>query len=364
MKNEMKHLFFLPGFLICLSIVIKAQNIETKGQLASVFQHADNGSLFNFRYLPGCSIDYQLTDTRLLNGEAYVNGRYTTDFSVNSLDLELYRAIIRYTTEQSETQLGLQKINFGPAQLLRSLMWFDSVDPRDPLKLTNGVYGLRYKYSFLDNSNVWLWGLIGNTALKGMETLPTEKKQPEFGGRFQLPVFSGEFATTFHSRRVNTDASSYQENRIAFDGKWDIEVGVWGEAVFQKNETDIMPNRWSNMETIGADYTLPYGNGVYILLEHMNIGAGNNFPGTNDSREISAMMLTYQVTILDNFSAIGYYDWGGHNFFQYYQVQRTYDVFSFIVSLFHYPQKANAGLLQGTIPVAGFGFQLMGIYNF
>ena len=36
----------------------------------------------------------------------------------------IYRLNTRLTTPQSDIRLGLQKINFGPAQLLRFLKWF------------------------------------------------------------------------------------------------------------------------------------------------------------------------------------------------------------------------------------------------
>lgn len=51
----------------------------------------------------------------------------------------------------SELRLGLQKINFGSAQLFRPLMWFDKMDPRDPLQMTDGVWGALYRYYFRNN---------------------------------------------------------------------------------------------------------------------------------------------------------------------------------------------------------------------
>ena len=56
--------------------------------------------------------------------------------------LKPYRMWLRLSTSQLEIRAGLQKINFGSAALLRPLMWFDRIDPRDPLQLTDGVYGL------------------------------------------------------------------------------------------------------------------------------------------------------------------------------------------------------------------------------
>ena len=36
-------------------------------------------------------------------------------------------------------RLGLQKIIFGPTQILRPLSWFDSFDIKNPTNETNGV---------------------------------------------------------------------------------------------------------------------------------------------------------------------------------------------------------------------------------
>ena len=83
---------------------------------------------------------------------------------------------------------GLQKINFGSANLLRPLMWFDQIDPRDPLQLTDGVWGILGRYYFLNNANIWVWGLIGNDQRKGWEVIPSVKNKPEFGFRVQMPI--------------------------------------------------------------------------------------------------------------------------------------------------------------------------------
>ena len=42
--------------------------------------------------------------------------------------LKPYRIWARYKTARFEARVGLQRINFGSATLLRPLMWFDSVD--------------------------------------------------------------------------------------------------------------------------------------------------------------------------------------------------------------------------------------------
>ncbi len=208
----------------------KSQNIRFNGQISSwgtgvKINENWNGS-YGLRYIPQFNYNYYLNEDEVLNTEILFNSYYITDFTTSEFKVKLYRAIFRYTTAQSELQIGLQKINFGPARLLRPLMWFDRIDPRDPLKLTDGVYALRFKYSFLDNSLLWLWCLYGNTENKGYELLPTEKRAPEVGGRFQLPAFDGEIGATFHTRRVDASLYYYWENRYALDGRWDIGIGT------------------------------------------------------------------------------------------------------------------------------------------
>ncbi len=115
-----------------------------------------------------------------------------------------YRLWARYTRRQFEFRLGLQKIDFGAATLLRPLQWFNEIDPRDPLQLTNGVYGALARYYFLNNTSVWLWGLYGNERTRGFDALPTNKRIPEYGGRVQLPTPRGEIALSYHHRTATT----------------------------------------------------------------------------------------------------------------------------------------------------------------
>ena len=84
-------------------------------------------------------------------------------------------------------------------------MWFDRIDPRDPLQLTDGVWALLLRYFFLNNANIWLWGLYGNDDVKGWEFLPTVKDDIEFGGRIQVPVPLGELGLSYHHRRADVN---------------------------------------------------------------------------------------------------------------------------------------------------------------
>jgi len=365
---QCRAILFVPLFLI-LTGICKSQGLNFNGQLSAwatgIKSQNDWNENSGIRYIPQFNYSYLLGENDLLNTEVLFNTFYKTDFFLYDYAFKLYRAILRYTNAQTEIQLGLQKINFGPALLLRPLMWFDKTDPRDPLKLTDGVYALRYKYSFLDNSLLWLWFLYGNANIKGYELLPTSFHKPEFGGRIQSLIFDGEIAATFHTRKVNGGIFDYRENRYAVDGRWDIGVGIWFESVLQQNISDIPIYKWDRMTTFGTDYTIPEGNGIYILAEHMISTVSTSVWNTDKNIQISAMMLTYSLSLLDNLILQEYFDWHNKNLYQYFQLQRTYDNFIINVALFHYPE--NNGILfltSNTSLFSGYGLKLILIYNY
>jgi len=351
------------------AVVTKSQGFALNGQISSWGTWTKSQDDWNFnsgiRYIPQINYNYLVGENDFLNTEILFNTYYKTDFFSNAYAFKFYRAILRYSSQQTEIQLGLQKIDFGPAQLLRPLMWFDRTDPRDPLKLTDGVYALRYRYSFLDNCMLWFWCLYGNKDTKGYEIFSTEKNIPEYGGRVQSPFLDGEIAATFHTRKVNGGLLDYRENRYAIDGRWDIGVGIWFESAWQKNISSLPISQWNGMTTVGSDYTIPEGNGIYLLAEHMITTFSNSFWNTDKNFQISAMMATYSLDVLDKLTLQEYYDWKNKNLYQYFQLQRTYDNFIINIALFHYPQNCEILFLTNNNSIlTGYGLQLMLVYNY
>ena len=329
------------------------------------------------RYIPELYLGRPLDDQSSLDAEFSLNSFwvYNSDVDNDDYDLELYRAQLRYATAQTETRIGLQKINFGPGLLLRPLRWFDRLDPTDPQQLTEGVYALRFKYDTLDNAGLWLWCLYGNEDPKGYEFLPTVPDAPEIGGRMQLPVFGGELAATVHSRKVDGSAFNvldFREKRFALDGKWDLGIGLWFESTFKHQALDplfpqlgapLFPYDWTKRIAIGMDYTFNWGNGLYMLFEHMAVGLSENMFGWDEDAHISAFHINYPIGIMDSLTAIGYYTWDQKDYYQYLRWQRTYDTILLAVSLFYYPETAGTDTaLQGTNR-GGRGGELLIIFN-
>lgn len=320
------------------------------------------------RYIPELGISHSFTKENVIDTEVALNSYVQTpigssgDVSDN-LGIKPYRMWLRYKTAQFETRLGLQKINFGPAKILRSLMWFDKVNPQDPLELTDGVYGMLIRYYFLNNSNVWFWGLYGNDSIKGLEFVKTEKERLEFGGRCQLPLPKGELAISYNQRQV--DAKDWErimfstlsdgvEKRFALDGMWDIGIGLWFETSVGEIKIDRSSEMWQNLLTIGSDYT--FKSGLHLLCEHFIQSKGSKIDKMDETNRISALSMDYRLSIMDSINAIGYYDWYEGKFYSYLGWQRTYD--NWQINLLAFSNREDPGST-----FSGTGAQLMVTYN-
>ena len=333
------------------------------------------------RFVPTLTGKFELKSNSYFDFEASLNmnGSITIeDMSKSTLtgDIKPYRVWARYATDKMEVRAGLQKINFGQAKMFRPLMWFDGMDVRDPLQLTDGVYGVLGKYFFENNANLWLWGLIGNENRKGWEMFGTEKWKPEVGGRIELPVLNGEMAMTTHYRKVyaiNMLSSAWNdyrllaENRIGLDGKWDLGVGLWFESSTTITEKNwIMVPRFQDMLNVGVDYTLPVGNGLGVTFEYLRYHAGDNFFTKGNTANLIGSMFSYPVTMMDNLSAMFFYIPNQSALYNYVTWNRNYDKWSIYAIGYWNPVNTQMLLFQtgNTNLFAGKGVQVMLSYNF
>ncbi len=323
---------------------------EHQGQVSLWGVYNDNiDGQMGFRYIPEVtwsgSISDALTIDALLSLDIHTHTTFDSFKEVgDNFDVDLYRAWGRLSGDRYEVRLGLQRINFGPARILRSLKWFDQLDPRDPLNLTDGVYALLGRYYFLNNSNIWIWGLYGNDDLKGLETFKTDGDRVEYGFRYEFPVPKGEMAFTYHNRRVDKHWWSRiqpdilmggVENRYAIDGSFDIGIGLWFEAAFSELKKDSSHSLWTRHLTIGADYTFDIGPGVHILGEHYLRSTGSGIRELETDSRISAISVDFSTSVLDTITLIAYYDWQKDELYPNLSWQRTYDDWLINVTAFH-----------------------------
>lgn len=381
LKTIILLLFLLTS---CYSIAQKdSAKVTFNGQLTTrgIVQFEDPAAFqLGGRFVPTLLGNFNPAPNKKIDFEASMNIVGSANFTESRSDsvsgqFKPYRVWARYSSEHWELRLGLQKINFGSAKIFRPLMWFDRVDVRDPLQLTDGVYGALGRYYFSNNSNIWMWTLIGNKKPKGFETTGSAKWIPELGGRFQLPAGPGELAVSSHYRKVDVHHSNItalesdllNETRIGLDGKWDLGIGLW----FESSVTHLQANpdnipRFQDSWNLGADYTFGIGNGLGATLEYFRYHVGDEFLVKGTTLNLIGSLFTYPVSILDNISAMVYVVPEPGLVYNYLSWTRTYDNWSFYAIGYWNPESFN--LITSTSPgknlFNGKGFELMVNYNF
>ncbi|MFA5045228.1 MAG: hypothetical protein WC542_04785 [Paludibacter sp.] len=381
----------LFSFLV-IGFILKAQetdstHISFSGQVTAwgIGQYQNPfGIQFGGRFVPTLLGNFNLATNSKIDFEASLNINGSLNFNGLQYDNVLgqfkpYRVWARYSGQNWEIRTGLQKINFGSAKMFRPLMWFDGMDVRDPLQLTDGVYGALGRYYFQNNANIWLWGLIGNKNPKGYEIYGSAQWKPEIGGRFQLPAGPGQLAVSTNYRKVlvpnpasGTPDNDYQlnEERVGLDGKWDVGIGLWFESSVTLTDTRNVYSptlfRIQDAWNVGADYTFGIGNGLGMTVEYFRYHVGNQVLLNGTTMNLIGSMFTYPVSMIDNLSAMVFYIPGPNLWLNYVNWSRTYDNWSLYAIAYWNPD--NFQLLssqsQGKNLFAGKGIQLMVNYNF
>ncbi len=375
--NTVRHLLSCVLVLVTTGL-LHAQTEEFHGQASAwVMGNPQDPptTMMGLRYIPDFLAERNLGDGLSANVELSLNGFATAAYSTAAPplyddDLKLYRAWFRIGTDRFETRVGLQKINFGSALLFRPLMWFDRIDPRDPLQLTDGVYAILARYYLQNNANIWLWGLYGNNGTKGWEQIPTLKNSFEYGGRAQSPLWTGEIGLTYHHRRADEisipgeAAVIIPEDRIGLDGKWDIGIGLWFESALVRQETTVPQFVYQRLWTVGADYTFGVGNGLYTAMEYFKMENPAEPLSSADGLSFSGLSMNYPIGILDQVSAIVYRDWQNEQWYRIATWQRKYDDWSIYLLAFWNPENIRLYQSQGSgNAFAGKGLQVIVAFN-
>jgi len=287
--------------LLSLSLVFaedRSLNLQWKGQAsvihASSFEESFDKSPTTMRYIPQLRLDYQVTSSNRLGFDAAVDiYNYSLGDSLVDMDGDLYRFTLRYDTPKAQLRVGLQKINFGPARMLRVLQWFDELDPRDPLALSPGVWAAMGRYYFENGTNIRLWTMADAPDQQRSYWGDTESWPWDVGGRLEYPIPAGTLGLTLHSLDASK-VSVVKENRIAGDIRVDAIVGLWSEMMFARIED---PTEDMDVLSVmaGVDYTFSLGNGLYTALEIATTYQG----GTGDEMpwQVRTIALTGNYTL-------------------------------------------------------------------
>ena len=380
--NAFRSIWFIALFLaIPGTILAQAKDsLRFKGQLSAWTLY--NGGLdlpiyMGGRYIPQLNYEIQLQNDRKIDFEASANingnfGFHPFDTISSYGTIKPYRLWGRYSTRQLEVRVGLQKINFGSANLLRPLMWFDEVDPRDPLGLTDGVWGVLARYYFLNNANLWLWSLYGNEDPRGWDFAGTAQGIPEFGGRFQSPIPAGEAALSYHhrvsdTREINGGLPAYpkvRENRLGFDARFDLVVGTWLEASWINNSEDLGDFTNQELFNLGVDYTFGIGSGLYVIFEQLLVAYDQEAFRFQNSSTFSLTSLSYPLGLFSNIQGIVYYDWENSNLYNFINLQRDFSHFSLYLMAYWNPEDYRIPTQEMEQNLyAGRGIQIMFVLN-
>jgi len=350
-----------------------------KGQVSAFSLYNPDNALKIYaggRYIPTFSLEKPLPKKRLVDVEvsANISGSLATiPFDKNATEgsFKPYRAWLRYSGEQIEWRVGLQKINFGSASILRPLMWFDQIDPRDPLQITDGVYGVLGRYYFLNNANIWIWGLYGNKNPRGFDVTASVKTIPELGGRLQFPTKKGEVGLTYHHREAdlsnlgNPNWIATPENRFGIDGKWDVGIGLWVEATWIRKQQNLGLLSNQHFLNVGTDYTFGIGNGLNVTVEQLIIAYEEEAFAFQNPNTLTAVAATYPLGLFDNLSAIIYYDWTNQKAYNFLQLGHSFPTWTLNIIAFWNPttgQLPQQGMAENLL--GGKGIQLLAVYNY
>ena len=349
--------------LFSLNNTVFAQSYSIKGQFWGSGLTSNNAppgqpSLeSNIGYIPTLSLLRELDNNRLLDMElSYrLDYIYSGDSFLKNTEA-FHRYWIRYSNNKLEARLGLQKIVFGPSQILRILSWFDNFDPKDPTGKTDGVKAFRLRWFPSNSLSLWSWAIMNNE-----DTL-------SYGGRGELLTNIGDLGFTYHqdpSKSLQTigqfgTAISYPHNRLAIDYRYDGFVGLWNEsAMIKSKELEL------SMFMVGADYTLPIADGILIISESMHISSKEN--NSTSSMTFTAFMASVPVGIVHHAMFISQFGWDENHTYNYLRWRSTYDHFSINFILSFNPKRKDYNVPVEFLPktLAGFGtgIQFMLIYN-
>lgn len=361
--------------------LIHGQKVELNGQVAGWFSVNNTGGTSiqtGARYIPQLLYNIPLGKRYKLDGElsadSYLNYTKPGDTTgYTGSGAILYRFWLRFSGDRFELRAGLQKINFGSASMLRPLMWFDRVDPRDPLKLTTGVYGLLGKYYFRNNANIWLWSLIGNKSTKGWESVASRSSRPETGGRIQLPVPRGEIAFTYNNRMAVfpadwspplTGKRTFVEDRAGLDTKLDLGVGIWAEGTVTHRSTPDLAS-YEKALTIGMDYTFKVGEGLNMIAEHMIIDDSQKFFSSDKNISFTGLSVSLPLSVITRTGVIIFYDWKNNYWYRFGSLSFTFD--NFIINCMGFWNPRTFSIFNydnGFNMMAGAGGQVMVVFNY
>ena len=314
-------------YLIIIITNIFSQDLQFRGQLWFGSESTKNQSnVIKLGYLPTLYNRLDFKSNKIdLEYSYYIDRQYIRNAPINT-NSEHYRYWIRYSIKRFEARLGLQKIAFGPAKVLRPLAWFDGIDIRDPLSKTKGVEALRLRYFTENNYVFWFW------------LMQNDHKEITFGGRGEISTKQGEWGITLHHDPSTAEQIIGQvpfyitepHTRLGLEFRYDGFIGSWFEGVsFIKTNNESSKWNQNSMFSVGMDYTIPIGRGLLVMSELLNRNGGHNAAlEIEEKQTLSVFSLSLPLGIVHQLMTISSHDWKNNNTYNYLRWSIIYDTFS------------------------------------
>jgi len=313
---------FICILLFSNALVAEEVELSNSYQLRTEVDWKNSAKSINFVWQP--ELSYK---SDLICGFASELSMYNR-FSIDSIgqqlkadqDFKLHRLWLRYESFPLEVRLGRQRINFGTARLIRSLDWFEKLDPLDANEHSQGVDALLGKAYFDSQTGIWLWGIRSQKGYKGNEIYPSPSAKTEWGGRWESSFPQLESGFSFHNRKVGIDSTQVSEYRGGLDLRYDGAVGLWMEnslSVYD-SDTSVEPD-YHGTATVGLDFTFTCS--LYLLCES---ALSYN---EQDYKAHSALLLDLPLGLLDKLSSLSIIAWDTHDMAHTLMWRRSYDQF-------------------------------------
>ncbi len=348
--------------LIYSQLNATAGSFSVKGQFWINGLHGTNAPIdqpsfeTNVGYIPTFSFFKGMPNDQLVDMEwAYRLDRSYSGQSLLYNNKSHHRYWVRYSNEKLEARLGLQKIIFGPSQVLRTLSWFDTINLMDPTGQTDGVQAFRLRWFPSNSLSLWSWAINSDQDILS------------YGSRAELSSSAGEWGLTYHEDPTkslqmgqNSISRFGPHGRLGIDYRYDGFIGLWNESAMIKYDRLEL-----DMITVGADYTLPISNGIPIMTESMYISSKDNT--STSSKTFTAFMASVPIGMVHYAMFISQLDWDEKRTYNYLRWRSTYDQYSVNFILSVSPKRADYGELaefpRQTLAGYGTAIQFMFIYN-
>jgi hypothetical protein len=154
------------------------------------------------------------------------------------------------------------------------------------------------------------------------------------------------------------------ENRVAIDGKWDVEIGLWFEASHIHKSGDVGFLTEQTLLNLGADYTFGIGNGLNVSAEHLLIAFDEKAFEFAAKRHLTAVNMSYPLGLFDTLSTVMYQDWSTDNVTFFMNFEHQFRNLTGYVMAYYNPE-TQLGIQENELVNnnTGPGIRLMLVYN-